>query len=264
MHDRPPLLPRETGMGERVLLIHGSFSDAESTFGAQAALADRYRLAWIERRGAGKGPSATRVDFEVDADDLIALLAEPAHLIAHSYGAIGAIQAAARCPDAVRSLLVIEPPFYRAAENDPAVQALLPKLAAVYANADARDPELFWREFRSALGYEDAASVARPDWWEAAARAAMTERPPWEAELPSFEWSQARFPRCVVSGDWANAPATARANGGAALGAVARALASLLHAEHVVIPGVAHNPQRRAEVMNPVLLRFFERGTPQI
>ena len=261
MPDRSALLPRQTGAGERVLLIHGSFSDAESTFGAQAALADRYRLIWIERRGAGKGPSATRADFEVDADDLVALLAEPAHLVAHSYGAIGAIQAAARCPEAVRSLLVIEPPFYRAAEDDPAVQALLPKLAAVYANADAHDPERFWREFRRALGYDDVATAARPDWWDSAARAAMTERPPWEAELPSFDWSRARFPRCVVSGDWANAPAAARASGGLALGAVARALASLLHADHVVIPGAAHNPQRRDEVMNPLLLRFLERGT---
>ena len=45
-------------------------------------------------------------DFEEDARDIAALLCDGAHLVGHSYCAIGALYAAALRPQAVRSLMV--------------------------------------------------------------------------------------------------------------------------------------------------------------
>jgi pimeloyl-ACP methyl ester carboxylesterase len=58
-----------------------------------------------------------RSDFEEDARDIAQLLGDGAHLVGHSYGAIGALYAAALVPLAVRSLTVIEPPAWRLAGN---------------------------------------------------------------------------------------------------------------------------------------------------
>ncbi|MGY6655809.1 alpha/beta fold hydrolase [Amycolatopsis sp. TRM77291] len=62
------------------------------------------------RPGHGKSPDGVQ-DFEVDAE-LIAgqVLDEPAHLVGLSYGAIVAMLAAARRPEMVRTLTVVEPP----------------------------------------------------------------------------------------------------------------------------------------------------------
>jgi len=49
-------------------------------------------------------------DYEVDARDVVDLLAAGAHLVGHSYGAVVAMLAAATRPDLVRSLALIEPP----------------------------------------------------------------------------------------------------------------------------------------------------------
>jgi len=55
-----------------------------------------------------------RQDFEEDARDIAALLGDGAHLVGHSYGAVGALYAAALRPEAVHSLTVNEPPAFGA------------------------------------------------------------------------------------------------------------------------------------------------------
>lgn len=63
-------------------------------------------------------------DFERDCADLLDLLAAPAHVVAHSYGALGALLAAACEPSAFRSLTVVEPPLFAVAPDHAAVAAL--------------------------------------------------------------------------------------------------------------------------------------------
>jgi pimeloyl-ACP methyl ester carboxylesterase len=55
----------------------------------------------------------------------VLLLGDGAHLVGHSYGALGALFAAALRPDAVRSLTLVEPPVYGLARGYPAAEQFL-------------------------------------------------------------------------------------------------------------------------------------------
>lgn len=117
------LAVRRLGEGTQVVLIHGGLGP-ELTWEAQEQLAEGWALVIPSRRGYGDSPPAERQDFEADADDLQALLEEPAHLVGFSYGGLGAAIVAARAPDRVRSLSLIEPPLYAATPKDPEVEHL--------------------------------------------------------------------------------------------------------------------------------------------
>src|SRR5256885_12758868 len=104
------------GEGERVVLVHGS-GPPRATWADQLALAERYQLVVLERRGYGQDPG-DNPDFEADAKDIRELLAEPAHLVGFSYGGLGVLLAAAQRPDAIRSLAVIEPAAYSIAAGN--------------------------------------------------------------------------------------------------------------------------------------------------
>ncbi|MFI0243121.1 alpha/beta fold hydrolase [Streptomyces sp. NPDC016845] len=99
------------GSGPEVLLVHGG-AGPRTTWGALSALADRWTLAQVHRRGYPPSPAPQAgQDYEVDARDLAPLLAGRPHLVAHSYGVLAALLAAAAAPGSVRSLTLIEPPL---------------------------------------------------------------------------------------------------------------------------------------------------------
>ena len=84
----------------------------------------------------------------------------------------------------------------------------------------------------------------------------MTERPPWEAQIPLDELSQAGLRVLLVQGDWCPAPDSARALAGAAFRAVCDVLNDRLGAERAVLPS-AHSPQRLGSVFNDRLRSFL-------
>jgi pimeloyl-ACP methyl ester carboxylesterase len=110
------------GSGPDLLLVHGGAS-ARTTWHALEPLSARWTLVIVHRRGYSPSP-AGRHDFELDARDLEPLLESRPHVIAHSYGALGALIAAARDPERVRSLTVIEPPLFSVARSDDEVARL--------------------------------------------------------------------------------------------------------------------------------------------
>jgi pimeloyl-ACP methyl ester carboxylesterase len=89
-----------------------------------------------------------------------------------------------------------------------------------------------------------------------AARASMTERPPWEADLP-LDALASRVRTLVVRGAWDNAPPKAREIGMQALHRVCDVLVESLGAESVTFPGAAHNPQALGAPFNERLLEFW-------
>lgn len=245
--------------GPRVLLVHGSMGWSEETFEMQRPLAERLRLELVDRRGMGASPAAGRVDFERDGEDIAAALGEGAHLVGHSYGAIGCLLAAARRPEAVRSLAVVEPPAFALARGTPAVDELEARLAAVYPAPPETDLDKFYADFCEAFGLErpDPGMLSPQD--EASIRASMGERPPWEAEIPLAALAAGSFPILVISGTWDETPPEARRIGGGAMSAICEALAAATGAERAVLAGAGHNPQLSvAAAFNERVAAFVE------
>lgn len=106
----------EHGRGTPVVLVHGAPSDCRMWQPHCAALSRRYRAIAYTQRWFGLGPWRSDwppFGFRTHADDLVAFLrqvvAEPAHVVAWSYGAHVALTAACEQPSLFLSLLVYEP-----------------------------------------------------------------------------------------------------------------------------------------------------------
>jgi pimeloyl-ACP methyl ester carboxylesterase len=242
------------GDGEPAVFVHGSFGWGEETWREQRPLADQYTLLLVDRRGFGASSPNGRVDFERDADDVAELLGDDAHLVGHSYGGVVSLLAAARRPDAVRSLVLIEPPAFGVARGHDAVEELIRNISA--AAATLEDPSEYRAAFLRGFGFPGEPVTLEGDALTAA-RASMTERPPWEAQIPLDELERVGLRVLLVQGDWCPAPDSARALAGAAFRAVCDELHTRLHAQRAVFPA-AHNPQKLGSVFNDRVRAFWE------
>jgi pimeloyl-ACP methyl ester carboxylesterase len=246
------------GDGPRAVLVHGSMSFGELAFSEQRRLGERWRIELLDRRGFGASPERSdRVDFEEDARDLAALLREPAHLVGHSYGGIVCLLAAALRPEAVRSLTVIEPPAFAVARGNPAVEAVIAGIERHYAAGQALTEEAFLDGFLRAWGFEQLPPRKLAPRARRGVRSSMTERFPWEAEVPLDRLAAAGIPVLAARGGWDEAEAGARDRAGAAFAAVCDALAARLHAAEAVFPGAAHQPQLLGGPFNDRLEAFW-------
>jgi pimeloyl-ACP methyl ester carboxylesterase len=253
------------GEGERAVCVHGSLSWGEFAFREQRALAQSYALVLPDRRGYGGSPERGSADFEADADDVATLLGEGAHLVGHSHGAVVALLAAVRRPEAVRTLTVVEPAAFALVRGDAAVEELVANLERVYAAAASLTAADFGVRFLEAFGYRRGLDMpAHPRLTAAATRAAtttMTERPSWEAQIPLDELATAAHPTLVVSGRWDNLACGEQAVGHAAIAAVCGTVTRALDARRVVIDGWAHGCQYSGKPFNDAL-RSLWAGLP--
>jgi pimeloyl-ACP methyl ester carboxylesterase len=217
------------GEGPEVLLVHGGASP-RTTWGALAPLGARWTLALVHRRGYPPSPSAAggRQDFEVDAADLAALLESRAHVVAHSYGVLGTLIAAARVPACVRSLTLIEPPLYYLVPGDEGVARLQRLGDTVLIDGLNADPATL-REFLALAGAPEVDEGPLPDDVARGVRRAHGGRLPGEARPALADLRDAGIPVLVASGG--HAPALER---------ICDALAATLRAERVVAPGAGH------------------------
>lgn len=249
------------GEGEPVVLVHGSGAcgdPAEDDWSAQRPLAGRYQLRVPARRGYFQSPPIARGDFAIDAADIARLLRDGAHLVAHSYGGVGALLAAAQRPETVHSLTLIEPAAFAVARGDPDVEALIALRAPLSAEAQHLTPDEYLPRLRRAQrGLAPDAPFALSDedrnilaWLPGrqGVEAAMHERPPWEAEIPLALLARTAFPKLIVSGTSSRA-----------LDAVCDVLERSLHAERAVFPGAGHAVQKIGQPFNDRLTAFWAR-----
>jgi pimeloyl-ACP methyl ester carboxylesterase len=229
------------GSGESVLLVHGSLLDGPATWAHQRPLSARWELRIVQRRGFGASPASEGEDFEHDAADLCHLLGEPAHVVAHSYGAIGALLAATRRPDAVRSLTLVEPTTVTAGMDDPEIAEAIGSIADWWLQAP-RDRAEFLAGYSALLGVRVPRVDGRPPGLREAARYLRHCRPPWTAEVRWELVAQAGIPTLVISGG--HTPA---------LDAVAAAVARRTGGVHAVIASTGHAVQRSAGAFNRAL-----------
>ncbi len=108
---------REVGQGEPVVLVHGSASDMRTWHHQLPAIGAAYRaIAYSRRYARPNDPIPKGADDPMlpHVDDLVAFMeavgAKPAHLVGHSWGGFVSLLAAIRYPEAVRRLVLMEPP----------------------------------------------------------------------------------------------------------------------------------------------------------
>jgi pimeloyl-ACP methyl ester carboxylesterase len=217
------------GEGPEILLVHGGASP-DATWGALAPLCSRWTLAKLHRRGYPPSPAAAdgRNDFEVDAADVLPLLASRPHVIAHSYGVLGTLIAAAQRPGDVRSLTLIEPPLYFVAECDPEVEHLKRLGDAVLQDGLDADPDML-REFLGIAGAPGVDDGPLPEAVANGVRRAHGGRLPGDARPDLVRIREAGVPALVASGGHA-----------AGIERICDGLAVALEAERLVAPGAGH------------------------
>jgi pimeloyl-ACP methyl ester carboxylesterase len=246
-----PLQVFVSGSGQRVVFVHGSNSNGPITWAQQHPLEARWELEIINRRGYGKSPPpAVRQDFEEDAHDIAALLGDGAHLVGHSYGAIGSLYAAALRPEAVRSLTVNEPPAFGYLKGNPEADSLAARIEGV--RREFHEPRAFLEAFiKNIVGPGESVGPPLPDplppALEQGVRVTMEGRDPAEAKLPIEALKRTSFPKLVTSGG--HHPV---------FEAICDKLSGELKTERTIIRGAGHNVPRTGEPFNKRLEDFLK------
>jgi pimeloyl-ACP methyl ester carboxylesterase len=145
-----------SGAGDPAVLLHGTSADSASWALAGPHLSRHLTLWSVDRRGRGRSGAGEPYDFDREVEDLAAVvgtLDEPPHVIAHSFGAMVALAAAAGGLR-VRSLVLYEPPFTVADHLDMA--GVADECERVLADGDR---EQVLRTFYRAVGDEAAVDM---------------------------------------------------------------------------------------------------------
>jgi pimeloyl-ACP methyl ester carboxylesterase len=231
--------------GSRMVIIHGgvqgNLGGGPTTFAKQQALSEQgWQLVLPDRPGFGKSPGRGPDDMEADAVWISDML-DDVVLVGHSFGGAEALLAAARRPDGVRALVLVEPAHH----------ALLPRSKVMETNPEARKAFLEFGEallstrtpaeygtvFSQSLGPgTDAATALANDPGKATSlgcallRARMAS--PESLKAAAETVARAEIPVLVISGGWSPV-----------FDAVGELTAELTHGEHVIVPSMNHFPQ---------------------
>jgi pimeloyl-ACP methyl ester carboxylesterase len=211
-----------------VVLVHGGASPA-TTWSGLARLSERWTLVTVYRRGFSPSPAPPggRQDFELDAADLLSLLAGRPHLVGHSYGGVGAALAATQRPDHVRSLTLLEPALFLP-PDDPDV-ARFARIGEEVLALGLEADRATLREFLTVSGAPVPEEGPLPPQVLKGIRRAHGGRPPSEARPSLKLLHDAGVPSLVASGGHHRA-----------IELMCDAVAAALGGRRVIMPGAGH------------------------
>jgi pimeloyl-ACP methyl ester carboxylesterase len=199
------------GTGTPVLLLHGSASSGAMWTPVINVLKSRFRVLAPDLIGYGRA-DAWPPELEFGLEDEVRLIEplvgnEPAHVVAHSYGAVVALQLARSGRVALRSLTLIEPVEFhvlRAADDREAWSEVHGFGERYLARIAAGDTETALREFVdywSGAGAWDAMDEpGRAQMRRAAAKLVLDFRATFADPGPD-PWSHIRLPVRLLTGD---------------------------------------------------------------
>ena len=104
---------RRTGSGDPLLLVQGTTADHRRWDRISPAFESHFMVHAMDRRGRGASTDARDYDLLREAEDIAAVvdgIGEPVHLVAHSYGAVCALESTLRTTG-VRRMVLYEPPI---------------------------------------------------------------------------------------------------------------------------------------------------------
>lgn len=161
-----PIHVTRWGSGPRALMVHGGvqggIGGGPVNFEGQKPLSEMgWQLELIDRPGFGSSPSRGPDDMEADAIIIAEHLGEGCHLVGHSFGGAEALLAAGRRPEAVRSLILIEPALQPllVAENPSSPAAKAAMDVVVKFLLTAKTPAEFAVTFAQSLGRSESGGI---------------------------------------------------------------------------------------------------------
>jgi pimeloyl-ACP methyl ester carboxylesterase len=246
------LFVKRIGHGPRVVLVHGGVLAGELCWHQQLPLAERFALEIVDRAGYGHSQRVSPgEDLDIDAPLVAALLAEGAHLVGQSSGAVVAMLAAAMRPEAVLSLTLCEPVAFQLAPGSAAAQQMAHDIEE-HLRRTCGDAE-WQRGFLSIVGRSVAIPDQLPPTLAQGVRAIRAvRRRPWELDLPVDQLGAASFPKLVISGK--HSPA---------FEAVCDALAARLRAQRAHVTGAGHATPETGDGFNKTLEAFICTAPPR-
>ncbi|MGC4759457.1 alpha/beta fold hydrolase [Micromonospora trifolii] len=259
--DGTRLVVRRLGVGDPVVLVHGSGGGLHSWAAVAEHLTQGHEVWLPARRGYGPSdvPTGTK-SFRAETADLLAVIeaarqssGRPVHLVGASYGATLALHTTLAHPRDIRSLAIFEPPLYAAGAE---IVAPLDRYRAAFERDDAAAMAAALNDV-TRVPAEVVAAIAAgagdrvPDPVEAR-RSAIG----WLHDLEALaqdstditRWSSIAVPTLLLAGvdTWEPMPTT--------MNALARAIPS---ARYVVWPGQSHFVTMTAPTLVADALRQF-------
>lgn len=251
--------------GPSIVFVHGGVQGGigggpENFKGQRPLAAKGWKLKLIDRPGFGKSQSRGPDDMGADAILIADKLGDSSHLVGHSFGGAEALLAAALRPEAVRSLVLIEPAVQMMLTTDPESAADSASKGAadiiVKYLLSAQSPMDYAIGFLGALGASKdgtenvAVAGLKADPQRATAlgcsllQARMASAATLRAAADTV--ASAGIPVLLVSGSYSEAQ-----------GATGRAVARLTGGRHVVLDAPSHFLQQDCpEAFNDVLDAF--------
>jgi pimeloyl-ACP methyl ester carboxylesterase len=244
------LFVRRVGHGPRVVLLHGSVFASVLCWNRQMPLAARFTLELVDRAGYGRSQHVSLgEDFSADAPLAAGLLADGAHLVGHSSGAVAAMLAAALRPAAVLSLTLCELPAFQLAPHSAEARQMARDIEKHFKRPDSGSEWL--RGFLAIVGGSIAVPARLPPSLAQGVWAARTsQRRPWEGELPIEQLAAAPFPKLVISG-----------NHSPAFEAVCDTLTARLQARRAHVTGAGHATPGTGSTFNDTLEAFIRKAS---
>ncbi|MEU1251092.1 alpha/beta fold hydrolase [Micromonospora arida] len=264
--DGTHLVVRRLGVGDPVVLVHGSGGGLHSWATVAEHLTQDHEVWLPARRGYGPSdvPAGTK-SFRDETADLLAVIeaarrssGRPVHLVGASYGATLALHTTVVDPRDVRSLAIFEPPLFAAGAQ---VAPLLDRYRAAFERDDAaamaaalNDVTRVPAEIVAAMAADAGDRVPDP---VEARRSAVG----WLHDLEALaqdstditRWSSIAVPTLLLAGadTWEPMPTT--------MNALARAIPA---ARYVVWPGQSHFVTMTAPTLVADALRQFFAAVP--
>jgi pimeloyl-ACP methyl ester carboxylesterase len=196
------------GEGETVVLVHGSFANADILEGPATALSSGFRVIRYDRRGHGRsGDAPEPLPLAEEAAELAACLdwfsAEKTHVLSHDDGAEIVLQFALDFPDRTLSVALLAPTLEGFAWQEE-TRAARHDLLAAYARSPRQAIVEKWlpsRIFDVARERETAFEHLEDIYGTARLAGGSLERPPHTGPVQAQRLGEIRARTAVLAGD---------------------------------------------------------------